>query len=39
MSGGDTVDYNALVAALNDLSAKFNAMKAALEAHGLITAV
>lgn len=39
MSGGDTVDYNALVAALNDLSAKFNALKATLEAHGLITAV
>ena len=39
MSGGDSVDYNALMTALNDLGTKFNAMKAALEAHGLITAV
>ena len=39
MSGSDNVDYNALMTALNDLGAKFNAMKAALEAHGLITAV
>ena len=39
MSGGDSVDYNALIAALNDLGAKFNALKATLEAHGLITAV
>jgi hypothetical protein len=39
MSGSDNVDYNALMTALNDLGAKFNAMKAALEAHGLITTV
>ena len=39
MSGSDYVNYNALIAALNDLGTKFNAMKAALEAHGLITTV
>lgn len=39
MSGSDSVDYNALIAALNDLGAKYNALKATLEAHGLITAV
>ena len=39
MSGSDYIDYNALIAALNDLGAKFNALKATLEAHGLITTV
>ena len=39
MSGSDNVDYNALMTALNDLGTKFNAMKAALEAHGLIATV